>query len=933
MKKEYKHSIKQERVMQNAQAISSMALLNETNLIVGDEKGRITIWNLYSGECLQSIKAHKGNIVTSIKVLKNRLRGDGIQFASCGKDIKIWNFNGSKAKRLQTLSYKDGKIFDLEESFNGNIFSVDLQNIVKIWNKQQNKKFLQIPEKFDVTNRPTYLENKEQLRKKSNIIKLFALSNGGIVLAGNKSIKICDFSNAQQITLNEHTGIVSCALHLHSNHFASASYDKTIKVWDLQSGMCVATLKGHRFPIISIVQVTNYSGHQYENLVSADAGGVIKTWSLNPNDLNQYKCIKTVVASSNNTRLLALPRGKVASAGDNGEIQIWDSNFINNRVTEVEILVKKLIGEVNKNTANYSLAQSIAKQLVIKTKEYNSSDRYNINYVNSRHIILGINDLIDGKFLKQVLATQNSQLLVYLLQSIHYGLEFLLAGWDSLQGKSLFLDTKMAMTIGDFACNKETLGAWKSILRKTISFMTILEQKYKFKKNYLMTNVFYESESIKELAKFSGLRLGTLIKEATEISSDNSNFTNLPIGNALLDEKIEFRVNTHSSRIFLQKKEFLYLPILFMREKVFNVLYHRNSQAIPAQTKHKLVFEIQALANKYGAKNWYIAYAAQEVLAEILLQHNVRKLPQYIVRQALFGSGNNSLGFIDYILSLKTMKKPKSAELRLIVGTLTSAITLFKELPDSGWVKPHLLQYCRNLHTAFSGKIKNTLSSLLSDLKNATRSYEAKQAKHIVKVLEFRKQDYIPIVPHSGKSFVLRENKRNNMMMCIQQLKQSAHYKAKMPNKLLEIKLTQQERRLQIKQDARFAKRVECKLNDIAYTELSNDYKQEEKYSDFSSSTSDSNFESKSKASSDNQSDSVDNVREEKRDYKDEVLRNCQNRSIIAKNNNNYVKAENISITSPAKQSNCYNTAQLNGVLKLRHTGVAMTKIYFNLNS
>jgi len=56
------------------------------------------------------------------------------------------------------------------------------------------------------------------------------------------------------LTLNSHSGRIFCLL-LHSNRCFSASSDKTVKVWNLETLDCVKTLEGHTEGVNVIIAV------------------------------------------------------------------------------------------------------------------------------------------------------------------------------------------------------------------------------------------------------------------------------------------------------------------------------------------------------------------------------------------------------------------------------------------------------------------------------------------------------------------------------------------------------------------------------------------------------------------------------------------------------------------------------------------------------
>ena len=53
-------------------------------------------------------------------------------------------------------------------------------------------------------------------------------------------------------TFTGHSGFVlSCAFSIDGRLFVSASADKTLKIWDVQTGQCKCTLSGHSEPVTS----------------------------------------------------------------------------------------------------------------------------------------------------------------------------------------------------------------------------------------------------------------------------------------------------------------------------------------------------------------------------------------------------------------------------------------------------------------------------------------------------------------------------------------------------------------------------------------------------------------------------------------------------------------------------------------------------------
>lgn len=98
--------------------------------------------------------------------------------------------------------------------------------------------------------------------------------------------------------------------------FATASYDKTAKIWDLDTGETVGILKGHKRGLWDIKFC------KYDKLLVTGSGDkTLKLWSL-----NEFKCLKTFEGHTNSVqRVEFLNREKqLISTGADGLIKIWD---------------------------------------------------------------------------------------------------------------------------------------------------------------------------------------------------------------------------------------------------------------------------------------------------------------------------------------------------------------------------------------------------------------------------------------------------------------------------------------------------------------------------------------------------------------------------------------------------------------------------------
>ncbi|KAI9785195.1 MAG: hypothetical protein M1839_000833 [Geoglossum umbratile] len=147
----------------------------------------------------------------------------------------------------------------------------------------------------------------------------FSHNSAWLASASNdRTIKIWDVSSGDCLrTLKGRSSYVnSVAFSRDSIWLASASGDQTVKIWDASNGHCLRTLSGHSSSVHSVA-----FSHDSVRLASASNDRTIKIW-----DVNSGNCLRTleghrywvhsVTFSHNSVRL--------ASASGDQTVKIWD---------------------------------------------------------------------------------------------------------------------------------------------------------------------------------------------------------------------------------------------------------------------------------------------------------------------------------------------------------------------------------------------------------------------------------------------------------------------------------------------------------------------------------------------------------------------------------------------------------------------------------
>ncbi len=134
----------------------------------------------------------------------------------------------------------------------------------------------------------------------------------------DKTLKIWDLASGRAVaTLEGHTWYVTaCSVTPDGRYVVSASWDKTLKIWDLASGRVVATLEGHAYGVTACVVAPD---GRY--VVSASEDKTLKVW-----DLASECAVATLEGHAYGvTACVVAPDGQyVVSASSDETLKVWD---------------------------------------------------------------------------------------------------------------------------------------------------------------------------------------------------------------------------------------------------------------------------------------------------------------------------------------------------------------------------------------------------------------------------------------------------------------------------------------------------------------------------------------------------------------------------------------------------------------------------------
>lgn len=294
------------------QDVQSVAITPDgTEIASGSFDGTIKIWNLKTGELIQTLTGHSdaGEIISSIAISP-----DGKTLVSSsnsyGGTIKVWDL--STGFLLYTLKAQGVGVSVVAISPDSQLLASGGEDgSIKLWNLELGQSLGTFSGHFGRVFSVAFSGNGE----------LFASGgeDGSIHLWNLKKIKgIVSFNNLEpdRRLLGHLNTIHSVAFSPDSQRLASGSADKTIKVWNLKTGKAIASLAGNSGTMLSVAISPNG-----EILAGGSLLGRIKLWNLKTGEL-----IDTLSAHSRWVESVVFsPDGHILASGSSDKtVKLWD---------------------------------------------------------------------------------------------------------------------------------------------------------------------------------------------------------------------------------------------------------------------------------------------------------------------------------------------------------------------------------------------------------------------------------------------------------------------------------------------------------------------------------------------------------------------------------------------------------------------------------
>ncbi len=252
-------------------------------LATGDVNHEIHVWQVADGKQLLTCKVDEGWVWSVAFSPNGRLLAGG-----ANGSVHLWDIQTGQC--LQMLQGYSDRVFSLSFSPDGRLLATGSEDhLVKVWDVKTGQLL-------------------NSLSGHTNEVRSVAFAPQHYAKAAQKNPSIPNLSDPESARPK--------ILNRTSYLLASGSYDRTVRLWDVNAGECLKILEEHTHRVWSVA-----FSPDGRTLASSSSDRTIKLW-----DIITGQCCKSLLGHSHQIRTVAFsPDGQtLASGSDDQSVRLWN---------------------------------------------------------------------------------------------------------------------------------------------------------------------------------------------------------------------------------------------------------------------------------------------------------------------------------------------------------------------------------------------------------------------------------------------------------------------------------------------------------------------------------------------------------------------------------------------------------------------------------